>query len=358
MPENILDKIKYLCRAIPKVEWSGVLFYTIEGSIKNPATMVITLKDILPMDKGSKAYTEYDLDERFETYLMEKPVRMSYNVGHIHSHNDMNVYFSGTDMSELNDNTEAHNFYLSLIVNNFMDFKAKVAYRATAEKLAFPVPYKALDENGEEYVVTHKNFFVKSTVMYEIDCMIDSPRIKIKIPKSFASQVDLLLRKEEIEAEKRKEEAEKKRIQESFDKMKQDVKQLPPPITGRGFKDAAKNFVDSYTKGSYDKRSDLELFTMSLLNFSNTVGDDDSIEELLTELVEYEMTTVEISKCILELYTPLYSQFFPDRTGNDFKNDTEEVIEMLEEQEMIFPIITQTVDALKSMSQKFNEYAI
>lgn len=43
-------------------------------------------------------------------------------IGHIHSHNTMGVFFSGTDWGELEDNAPNHNYYLSLIVNNFMDF--------------------------------------------------------------------------------------------------------------------------------------------------------------------------------------------------------------------------------------------
>ena len=36
MPLSILNKIKYLCKTIPNVEWSGVLFYSLKGSIKKP----------------------------------------------------------------------------------------------------------------------------------------------------------------------------------------------------------------------------------------------------------------------------------------------------------------------------------
>jgi hypothetical protein len=43
-------------------------------------------------------FTSYDLDNRFIDYLMEDPKRMKFKVGHIHSHNIMSVFFSGTDM--------------------------------------------------------------------------------------------------------------------------------------------------------------------------------------------------------------------------------------------------------------------
>src|SRR5690606_27372025 len=150
MSQNILNKIKYLCRAIPKVEWSGVLFYSVEGSIKDPENFVITLEDILPMDKGTSAYTEYTFDERIVEYMMADDKRDDWKMGHIHSHNTMPVFFSGTDISELEDNCVNHNYYLSLIVNNFMDFTAKVAFLASLNE-EVDIPFKARDENGELY---------------------------------------------------------------------------------------------------------------------------------------------------------------------------------------------------------------
>ena len=71
-----------MCKRIVKDEWSGVLFYSVQGSIKDPANFKIEIEDILPMDKGTSVYTSYDLDERFIDYLMEDPKRMKYKVGH------------------------------------------------------------------------------------------------------------------------------------------------------------------------------------------------------------------------------------------------------------------------------------
>jgi hypothetical protein len=162
MPDDTLNKIKYLCREIAKVEWSGILLYSVEGTIREPEKMIITLQDIIPMNKGTQAYTEYNFNEkkrdssgyadRHIDYIEENEHALEWHLGHIHSHNTMAVFFSGTDMSELDDNSASHNFYLSLIVNNFMDFTAKVAFRATAE-YKISMPYIALDENGNKYTM-------------------------------------------------------------------------------------------------------------------------------------------------------------------------------------------------------------
>lgn len=55
---------------------------------------------------------------------------MITNVKLIHSHNNMSVFFSGTDVSELEDNAPNHEYYLSLIVNNKGDKQAKVCHIA------------------------------------------------------------------------------------------------------------------------------------------------------------------------------------------------------------------------------------
>ena len=152
MPEKILHQIKWLCKEISRVEWSGVLFYSMEGSITDPENLVFTLEHILPMHKGTSGYTEYELGEAVIEYMMENEESENWKMGHIHSHNTMDVFFSGTDMSELEDNAPNHNFYLSLIVNNFMEFCAKVCFIAESGIAQFT----AKDENGKAYEVGPK----------------------------------------------------------------------------------------------------------------------------------------------------------------------------------------------------------
>jgi len=166
VPTDIYNKMKYLCQKISAVEWSGVLFYTVEGSIKDPENMVITMKNILPLDKGTSGYTEYVLDDRLTDFLMDNPDHLGYKIGHIHSHNTMAVFFSGTDMEELTENSESHNYYFSFIVNNKMEMTAKVGQMVTSENKSYT---KALDDNGEEYV-TESLEKSKHVIIY--DCKI------------------------------------------------------------------------------------------------------------------------------------------------------------------------------------------
>lgn len=82
MPEKVYNQIQYLCREIAKVEWSGILFYKVEGSIQDPKNFKIILEDILPLNKGTQAYTEYSFDERVIDHMEENEHLEECKMGH------------------------------------------------------------------------------------------------------------------------------------------------------------------------------------------------------------------------------------------------------------------------------------
>lgn len=47
-----MQKISYLCNKINNVEWSGILFYKVEGHPYNLETFSLNAVDILLMHKG------------------------------------------------------------------------------------------------------------------------------------------------------------------------------------------------------------------------------------------------------------------------------------------------------------------
>lgn len=129
IPDNIVRQINYLHGQVGSVEWSGMLFYdVISGNPSKPENFVLEAKYIFPMDIGTAAYTEYEPDGDFVDLYTEFEEAMEWKTGHIHTHHTMKAYFSGTDMSELNDNVDKHNYYLSLIVNFAGQYDAKVAF--------------------------------------------------------------------------------------------------------------------------------------------------------------------------------------------------------------------------------------
>lgn len=349
MSDEILNKIKFLCKSIAKVEWSGVLFYTIDGTVKKPEEMTVILQDILPMDKGTGGYTEYDVDERYVSYLMDNESRMEWHMGHIHSHNTMAVYFSGTDMEELNDNSGSHNLYLSLIVNNYMDFKAKIGFRGEISTEVAEIPYMAKDEEGEEYVIDTATFVITKEKMFTYDCTVNSRQENISVDEDFAKKVDVLVNPP------KKEELKKK-----------------PPVKVLGFNKYRNKFKGSQKKkglgwqnGNHisnpnfnEDHTPAEIFIMSLLSFSTTIEPTDTIDDMLNNLEDIGLNSVEIAEIIVMSYAEEFERHFPlfDETGTQFLAITEEVVGRLEEEQSMYPILDDVVDALNIMLIKFKEY--
>ena len=168
--EDFLNKVKFLCNSVRSKEWSGIVWYKHAGTIKDIENFSITPIDILLMDIGTQSHTEYKFTHEVTDFVMKKELFM-YKFGHIHSHNTMSVFFSGEDDNELNHNCDTHNYYFSLIVNNYMDMIAKVVFRAKPHTFICP------DEDGEDYdlPVTGLN-----DVRVDYQCTIEMPNVSVE----------------------------------------------------------------------------------------------------------------------------------------------------------------------------------
>lgn len=94
-----------------------------------------------------------------------------YKRGHIHSHNTMSVFFSGTDNSELVDNAPNYNYYVSLIVNNRNDMMARVAF-VTKVKSLDKKTFVFKGNEGEDIVVENAEQAKEEEKVYYYDCDI------------------------------------------------------------------------------------------------------------------------------------------------------------------------------------------
>jgi hypothetical protein len=140
------SQINYYHKSNPGTEWSGVLFYKIiEGSIVNPADLVLYAESFYLMNIGTASYTSFDYSEDILNVYDEYPELEEYNTGLIHTHHGMDSYFSSTDMEELEDNASLYNFYLSLIVNNKGNYAAKLAVPVVENQ----VTQKIKNEEGQ-----------------------------------------------------------------------------------------------------------------------------------------------------------------------------------------------------------------
>ena len=389
MPEKVFNQIRYLCQQIAKVEWSGVLYYKTEGSIKDPANMVLTLEEILPLNKGTGSYTEYEFGKAFVEHMMENEHLDDCKVAHIHSHHSMSVFFSVTDWSELEDNAPNHNIYLSLIVNNSRDFCAKICFiveSADTKKFDFT----AKDENGEKYVYSSENYEVNNRKLIVYDCDIIAPIEKdilyegtiikgynkpIIVDDSFKVKVNTII-----------EEANKRVTVTTSFGVGNTHRVTPVSTYGRDWnsrvnshkeKEERDAWDDSWDARNYsapiekDENEDaledaIEDFTMFVLNTGNPIEEFYSITDIVKNYKGYNLSGRALAKGILDKYVPVYEKFFDELPDKDdpkmFMHITEQVIENLEDErdsstlKYMEEMLNPSIEGLKSMLKSFKNF--
>lgn len=124
--KQCLDKIKYLCKQINNIEWSGVLFYSHQGDFNSD--LKIIAEDFYLMDIGDAGTTSYDITPDIFNYIAENGLE-NLHMGLIHSHHNMEAFFSGTDLNTLLTEGSDMNNFVSLIVNNAEKYKAAITRR-------------------------------------------------------------------------------------------------------------------------------------------------------------------------------------------------------------------------------------
>jgi proteasome lid subunit RPN8/RPN11 len=181
--DRIMQSISFL-HSYEKVEWSGLLFYSItKGSIDKPEELELRAEDLYLMDVGSHSYTEYEFgSEMMDVYEVmpqanpiycdEKKIPL-WKMGHIHTHHNMDAFFSGTDMQELKDNAGGYNYYLSLIVNYSREFVAKIAIESEMDSTR---TFNYSDKNGKKKSFSHKQ---SEKALLTIDCEIVHENIDV-----------------------------------------------------------------------------------------------------------------------------------------------------------------------------------
>lgn len=355
MPKNVLHEIQYLCRAINRVEWSGILFYETTGDIKRPKDFKIKLLSILPMDKGSSAATDYELDERYINHLMDNPDLFEANIGHIHSHHTMETYFSGVDMDELKTNSVSHNFYLSLIVNNFGDFVAKVSFEGNAQRKIKGVPLTTLDGDGNEYEVLKRDYVVEEKVLFEYDCDVVSKVETISVSEDFSGKVQGIIDREE---------ARKKKLQMSYQTNLQ-KKNIPatqknanPFNTNNKASWGTPAVSDEPMVDPTSPMSDVEVFLYTLLNKTNPPKNKLKIEldKFVIQLGK-EKDNTELFKSCLSNFHPVYAQTQVEASLESYTEFAELVYGVVEELNLAYGnVLAKLEEALKVMiDQLYNE---
>lgn len=197
--KDFQHKYLYLCSQVPKLEWSGVLFYKLEGEVTNPGDMVMVLEDILLMDIGSPGFTSFTQDTDVSNHLAKD---LDWQTGLIHSHNTMRSFFSGEDDDELALNTGLQNFYLSVIVNNFNEVVAAVAFATEVEKSQSEV-FKYKNAWGESLAPLKSDKKVLRREAHKYMCDVEIEGAEMQVSQEFKDRFKVISEKVAMRAVKK-----------------------------------------------------------------------------------------------------------------------------------------------------------
>lgn len=134
IPQKVESKIRILCNEINNIEWSGVLFYKVKGCFELNYNLEIVCEDVLLMDIGTSATTEFNMSPDVAEYVCDHPELMNCYTGLIHSHHLMATFFSGTDINTLLSEGQDTNHFVSLIVNNRGEYSAAITRKVKVKQ--------------------------------------------------------------------------------------------------------------------------------------------------------------------------------------------------------------------------------
>lgn len=130
VPEDVEAKIRYLINKFPHTEWSGILFYSYSGSFED-GSLVITCKDIYPMDLGSAGFTSFQMSPDVASYIAQNPELFNCSMGLVHSHHNMGAFFSQTDIGTLRSEGNDTTCFVSLIVDTQGTYTAAITRKVS-----------------------------------------------------------------------------------------------------------------------------------------------------------------------------------------------------------------------------------
>jgi len=160
-----------LCQKYSNVEWSGYCLHEKTGDLFNETIIV---HGVYLMDIGSVTATDFKGNPDVATLIDEYPEIGDLIFGNgyrilqckVHSHNNLSVFYSGMDQQDLEDNSKGQDVYVSIVVNNKMEFFAKACRWVKTEKTQKTVqvlnrskyqPYTYEVPAGEEKMVQNCN---------------------------------------------------------------------------------------------------------------------------------------------------------------------------------------------------------
>ena len=147
------SKVDFICSNIKTKEWSGIAFYEFKNS-GNVEEWEFKLIDLYLLDIGTVTRTIHDesTDEDYLDFLIKNG---HYQRGSIHSHNNMSVFHSSTDVEDLRKYAAGFNIYVSVVCNNKGEYDIVIVHKGE-EKIVFKDTIGNTFEYNEECSYCYK----------------------------------------------------------------------------------------------------------------------------------------------------------------------------------------------------------
>ena len=278
-----------------------------------------------------KNYYDFIYKTKYKKFLI-KTTKTITNCELIHSHNSMGVFFSHTDLDELKENAPNHNIYLSLIVNNYMEFCAKVCFTAKAE-CSKEVTFLARDENGVPYNYSVEGTNINKEKLISYDCDIQSPSTSIEVSEDFVNRTKAIIQK--VETTKftngygsntwtRGWDADYATTTfKSFDDFSQkSIKSFDTrKATNKDFKSNNRSIqerIKTMIEDGNDYDFVIEAFVIDVLNFGRSITNSESVENILNQYIKAGISKESLAEKIEKEYLTIYNKFFANLKNKEY----------------------------------------
>ena len=77
------------------------------------------------------------------------------------------------------------------------------------------------------------------------------------------------------------------------------------------------------------------------------------LEDVLDELIDYNLSSAELAKYVIDSYAKTFAVHFPKASATDFVQYTHELLDLLEDLIMFYPQLKLTIKTITSMIDKF-----
>jgi hypothetical protein len=287
--DKLEKKIRVLCNKFPNTEWSGILFYSYTGSFLDDNISFVA-EDLLFMDTGYSATTEFYLDEaNIASYIVDHDL-FGCQCGLIHSHHSMQAFFSGQDNSMLKQEGSSRNHFLSLVVNNVGKYVACVTIKEVFEHaITTKSYYRTFDDVLIRRGINETTDCSEVIQLHNLDVFINNTLFCDDYDELMATIIECAAKKKEREEKEKEREKENKSII------------LPSGIS------------------LYKNKQENEL---TLFDFDDCIITDDSEENILDEkqVEEYVAQLLNISLIPGNVkMIPYYAKELPEVAKDTFK---------------------------------------